>query len=117
MKAIIRSITSPDVDVQTYRSANPEDDGLLLTLYIGPENGKGEESFDLMVCTPMWLRRKVTVEGPVIGRHHLIVDPLDLGVAALFLAEQVSNLEAPTWPELAEKLARLGHWEFEDYQP
>src|SRR5262245_52097841 len=34
----------------------------------------GEESFDVSVCTPVWLAEHVAAEGPLVGRHHLIVD-------------------------------------------
>jgi hypothetical protein len=117
VRAAVRSVSSPDVDVRTYRSRTPEDDGLLLSVYVGPDSGPGEESFDLIVCTPLWLKRKIASNGPVIGRHHLIIDPLDLQVARRFLIEQVGQLEAPTWQGLAEKIARIGKWEFEDYRP
>ncbi|WP_144311975.1 Imm8 family immunity protein [Actinopolyspora erythraea] len=32
-----------------------------------------------------------------------------------FLEKYVSALEAPTWDRLAEKIGRLGQWEFEWY--
>lgn len=76
-----------------------------------------EESFDVLVCTPTWLARVVATEGPQVGRHRLIVEKLNLHEAKLFLLRQVERLEAPTWPELAAKLSRLGYWEFEDYRP
>lgn len=34
-----------------------------------------------------------------------------------FLRMRFETVQADSWPELAEKLARLGHWEFEDYSP
>lgn len=117
MRAAVRSISSPDVDVSTYSSTSPDDDGLLLTLYVGPADGPGEESFDLLVCTPLWMRRRVEDRGPLIGRHHLIMEPMDLAAAQAFVTDCVEQMEAPTWPELAQKLARIGHWEFEDYKP
>jgi hypothetical protein len=32
-----------------------------------------------------------------------------------FLTRRVENLTGETWREVAEKVARLGLWEFEDY--
>jgi hypothetical protein len=33
------------------------------------------------------------------------------------LTRAVESEEAPTWPELAIKIGRIGKWEFEDYRP
>ncbi|WP_205857175.1 immunity 8 family protein [Phytoactinopolyspora endophytica] len=117
MRAAIRSFYSADVDIDAYVPEDPENDGVWLRLLVGPADGPGEESFDVLVCTPLWLRKAVSREGPRIGRHHLIVDPFDLSEAKEFLARQVASVEAPDWPTLGDKLARLGYWEFEDYQP
>lgn len=38
-----------------------------------PREADGEESFDLLVCTPMWLAREVADAGPQVGRHRLII--------------------------------------------
>lgn len=117
MKAALRSLSSADIDVETYVPDDPATDGVWIRLIVGPADGPGDESFDVLVCTPNWLRNVVAEEGPQIGRHRLIVDPFDLTVARDFLRRQVESVEAPDWPTLAEKLGRLGYWEFEDYQP
>ena len=83
---------------------------------VGPADGPGEESFDVLVCTPRWVERLVQEKGPLIGRHYLIVNQLDIPESVRFLAKQVQSLEAKDWSSLAEKLARIGQWEFEDYQ-
>jgi hypothetical protein len=117
MRAAVRSVHSVDVDVDTYTPDDPENDGVWLRLIVGPADGPGEESFDVLVCTPLWLRAVVAKEGPQIGRHHLIVDPFDLTEAREYLRRQVESLEGADWPTLGGMLARIGYWEFEDYQP
>jgi hypothetical protein len=118
MRANVLSIWSPDVDVAAYRPQDPSDDGFLLTIYAGPSDGPGHESFDLTVCTPSWLARRVREVGrPLVGRHYLIVESMDIEVVLAFLRKQVESIEAPTWSEVAAKVGRLGHWEFEDYRP
>lgn len=102
---------------ETYMSPDPLDDAFWLRMMIGPPDGPGEESFDVLVCTPAWLAGVVSKEGPQIGRHRLIIEKLDLHVAETFLRRQVERLEATTWDELAAKISRLGYWEFEDYRP
>lgn len=113
----MRSVYSADVDVDAYVPEDPENDGVWIRLVLRPADGLGEESFDVLVCTPLWLRGVVAKEGPQVGRHHLIVDPFDLGEARAFLRRQIESIEAADWPTLAGKLARLGFWEFEDYRP
>lgn len=117
MRAAVRSVYSSDVDVDSYVPEDPERDGVWVRLIVGPADGPGEESFDVLICTPLWLREVVAKEGPQIGRHHLIVDSFDLGEASAFLRRQMESVEANDWPTLGAKLARIGHWEFEDYQP
>lgn len=63
MRAVLRSAHSADVDLATYVPADPADDGVWVRLIVGPAGGPGEESFDVLVCTPLWLRRVVRVQG------------------------------------------------------
>jgi hypothetical protein len=88
-----------------------------VTVYAVPADGPGEESYDLTVCTPQWLSRKVRESGPVLGRHLVIVEPLDMAGVGRFLTRQIESQEAPDWPTLGQKLGRIGFWEFEDYRP
>jgi Immunity protein 8 len=117
IRATIRRFHSPDVDVEAYEPADPADAGFLLQLIVGPSGGPGEESFDVTVCTPAWLGRTLLGSGPLIGRHLLIVDTIDLPRIKSFLQAQIEKLDEATWLELAAKLGRLGRWEFEDYTP
>lgn len=116
MRAVVRAVYSVDVDVDTYVPDDPEKDGVWLRFIVGPADGPGEESFDILVCTPLWLREVVANEGPQIGRHHVIVDPFDLTQAKEFIRGKFESAEAPDWSILGDKLARIGHWEFEDYR-
>lgn len=115
MRAHVREVYSPDIDVERYTPLNPHDDGQWVRFIIGPDNAPGEESFDVLVCTPAWLSDVISTDGPQIGRHHLIVDPMDLNEAITFLRRRFESLTAADWDGLAEKLSRIGHWEFEDY--
>lgn len=116
MRAIIRALYSSDVDVDSYVSPNPHNDGIWIRLLIGPLGEGGEESFDVLVCTPTWLQSVVEHEGPQLGRHRLVMAQLDLAEAANFLRALIESLEAPNWTILAEKISRIGFWEFEDYR-
>jgi hypothetical protein len=41
---------------------------------LGPRDGEGEESFDIVVCTPKWLAEKYGPADALVGLHKLIVD-------------------------------------------
>jgi hypothetical protein len=114
MRARLRGVHSPDVDdLAAYR---PSSDGfaVLMQLLVGPDDGSGEESFDVLVCSPRWLQQQ---PAPVIGRHHLVVSHFDLGAIEEFLRRQVESCAGETWSEVASKVGRIGRWEFEDYTP
>jgi hypothetical protein len=117
MKATVRSMFSPDADLATFSPADPGDVSVLVQVIVGPQGGPGEESLDVFVCTPRWVARRVHEVGPVIGRHHLIVERWDYSAIRTFLRDVIESEEAPSWPELGERLSRIGKWEFEDYQP
>ena len=118
MKAEIKKLFSLDVDDLTqYIPDDPERFGLSLRLIAGPYSEPGEESFDLVVCTPRWIAENLGEEGTLIGRHHLIVDHYDYVQLRKFVEKYVNQCTGNTWHEVAEKLGRLGKWEFEDYRP
>lgn len=117
MKVILKDLHSPDIfDLESYAPDSPDEFGFLLQAMFGPEDEEGEESFDMMICTPKWLEN--SMKGAVYsGRHHLIVRSLDITAIRQFLINYARECAAPSWEEAANKLARLGKWEFEDYQP
>ncbi|HEV2885883.1 MAG TPA: immunity 8 family protein [Jatrophihabitans sp.] len=117
MRAVIRRLHSPDADLDTYLPIDPTDVGVLVQIMAGPEGKPGEESFDVVVCTARWLDRWVAEHGPLVGRHHLIIERWDLARIRRYLTQAVESEEAATWGELAVRIGRIGKWEFEDYQP
>ena len=117
MRATVRRLQSPDVDLDTFEPDDPENVGILIQIIAGPTDGPGEESFDVIVCTPRWLKDLVRLEGPLVGRHHLVVDRYDSLQITSYLTIAVETEEARNWPELAIRICRLGNWEFEDYEP
>ena len=113
MRAEIRSITSYDVqDPATWR---PKSAGwsLGVVMRIGPKHEEGEESFHLEVCDPRWIAERVRRERIIDGRHLLVVEEFQWPTIVGFLEKRVSAYEVDSWNGLAERLSRLGHWEFE----
>lgn len=98
--------------------ADPASFGFTARMVVGPLNSSGGESFDVWVCTPEWLAVECQRQGGILdARHHVVVDFGSFDQRALreWLQARVERAEGPTWPELANRLSRLGHWEFEDY--
>jgi Immunity protein 8 len=117
VRAGVRRFHSPDAELDFYVPEDSEDVGLLVQMMVGPAGKPGEESFDVLVCTPRWLDRRVREGGPLIGCHHLVIERWDAARIRHYLTDAVESEEAPTWPELAIKISRIGKWEFEDYRP
>jgi hypothetical protein len=116
MRAEVGSTSVQDADTGNSTPDAPADDSATVSFFIGPAGGRGEESFDVTVCTPRWLTRELERVGrPIIGRHLLIVDRIDLRRDIEYLTATFQQFRAETWPELGAKLARIGGWEFEDY--
>lgn len=112
MKPVLRHLHSPDVqDLQSF--VPPPTFSILVQLIVGPSDGPGEESFDVLLCSPQWLAER---EKPTVGCHHLIVPKYDYDVLLAFLDEYLEGCEGRNWDEVAAKVGRLGKWEFEGYQ-
>ena len=117
MKAEIKRFHSPDVDnLVDFVPPESECFGFLLQVFIGPLGVDAEESFDIVVSTPIWLAKKVGEFGSLWGRHHLIVGRYDFEAIRVEIERCVAECEGADWGEVALRLSRRGKWEFEDYQ-
>jgi hypothetical protein len=116
MRAVLRRLHSPDIyDLATFTPRKPDNFGLLLQILVGPENGAGEESFDVFVCTPRWLLENHRDEDIVMGRHTLIMFGYDSDRLQRMIRERVPEARGTSCQDVVVKLGRLGRWEFEDY--
>ena len=87
-----------------------------LRLIGGPEDSRGDESFDLPICSPAALEKECEREGFVLGRHRLIVHEYNFLRLRQIIEKLVRSCSSKTWQEIAEKVGRIGYWEFEDYE-
>jgi Immunity protein 8 len=118
MRAKLKKLHSPDVArLASYVPPASHNFGFLLQLMVGPEGSEGEESFDVMVCTPEWLKENRNTADFIVGRHYLIAFEYDYNRLFNFLERYCSECTGETWQEVAQQLGRLGKWEFEDYKP
>lgn len=116
VRAELKRLHSPDVfDIDEASIDHEKPFSVLVQAMFGPRGSEGEESFDVVVCNPEWVEQIVRVEGLLSGRHHLIMSRFDATRIREFLTAAANESSGSTWREVAEKLSRIGKWEFEDY--
>ncbi len=115
MNAELRRIYSPDAaDLALWRPDGPSW-SLLLQLMVGPADAPGEESFEVTLCSAAWLQTRAAQDGIVDLRHCFVTENYDYATVVNFFAARVSRCSGDDWAQVAAKLSRIGHWEFEDY--
>ncbi|XVX18676.1 Imm8 family immunity protein [Actinomycetota bacterium] len=117
MRAVLKNL---DLEPDPASLPNdPAEFSLLARMIVGPADMPGEESFDVIVCTPEWLAKACSQVGGIYNaRHHLVVnfDGFDQRALRAWLSARVREVEADTWAEVGHRLGRLASWEFEDYR-
>jgi hypothetical protein len=109
----LKRLHSPDIDLESFFPEEDDCFGFLLQAFFAPGEG---ESFDIFICTPKWLERNMK-EGDILsGRHYLFVKRYDLEAIRRYLQKWSQHCGGANWREVAQKLSRLGGWEFEDYK-
>ena len=118
MKAILKDFYSTDVDTPliNYIPSSPDNFGFLARLVIGEETLGGEESFDIFICTPLWLISNHKLSDIIIGRYYLIVFEYNYKNIYNKLKNTIEDIEADTWDEIGLKIGCIGKWEFEEYE-
>ena len=116
MKPALKSIYSPDVqDAERFVPPDPERFGILFSFTAGPQGERGEDIFQVMVCTGAWLQGQAEQDGIMSLRHYILVPRYDYAAVLRFLESALSSIEAESWEDIASRISRLAHWEFEDY--
>jgi hypothetical protein len=85
---------------------------VLVQAMVGPDNGPGEESFDVCVVTPSYLKAQ---KGPRWGRGLLIVEAFDWVVVRQVVEERLAVVSGGTWQEIGSELNKDLLWEFDNY--
>jgi len=114
-RACVRHFISPDVDLEDFRPEDPDDFWFLVQALVGPCGEEGEESLQVIVCTPRYLARRAVTEPVIFGRPLVIVNSANLPEILDAIRAAIEKVEAPTWNQVADRLSRLGIYEFEDY--
>lgn len=116
MNAALKDLYSPDIyDLSNFSPGSPDNFCILFQALVGLKTTEGEESFDIQVCTPQWFLSNLKEDDVVSGRHFLIVLTFDFERIYNRIKELIESCNGNNWVEIAEKVSRIGHWEFEDY--
>jgi hypothetical protein len=86
-----------------------------LVFAAGPLGSVGADNFHVTVCTPEALATMVARDGDVIGRHFVFVASINPRRVEETIRDRLRRLDGDSWTDLAEKIGRIGHWEFADY--
>ena len=121
MRAHLFSLFSADtgaIDLSDYVPDDPEYVGLYVEADVGVEGEEGADSFGFAVRTPRWLADEAaqSATGYLAARHYLILPRWDFQLLWKAITELCAQAEGPDWESVAARLARYGHWEYEDFQ-
>lgn len=116
MRAILKRLYSPDVDIEKFIPENERFFGFLMQAMIGPQDSGGEESFDFLVCTPGWLEARSASEPCVFGRGLILVFRYDLNFIKKMVEQLCLSTSADSWNRIANQIDKYADWEFSDYQ-
>jgi hypothetical protein len=117
MLSEVKNIISPDIiNFQSYWPEDEESFSFLLTVLVGPKGENVEESFDIVVCTPKWLLSKYDKNETILGADKLIVFEFNMERILARIRKLFDNCSGSDWNDIAIKLSRVGHWEFENYR-
>ena len=119
MKAKLKELHSPDIDLETFVPDDPKNFWFALEASIGVDGECGADLFVFEVYTPEALadRRASGCLGEVVfGRNIIIVFSYDFRTLKLSLERYCDNCVEDDWEALSAKLSRIGKWEFEDYK-
>lgn len=116
MKAVLRRLHSPDVADLTSWTPDGDSWQLLVQAILGPDDGPGEESFDVVVCSPQVVANWATADGRWWGQYTLVVTRWDYTALEAAIRDLLARCDGPDWSTVAGRLAHFMHWEFTDYR-
>ena len=70
---------------------------------IGPQDGDGEEFFDITICPPKWLMENYRSTDVLLGLHKLIVFRYDYSRIQKFIEKFLMRCSDNTWEEVWPK--------------
>lgn len=118
MKAVLKELYSLEIKgpLREFRPNDPENFAISVRMMIGPDSAPGAESFDLLVCTPIWIAEDCDAYKHVWGHQKLIVPAFDFESIERLIRSYCEHCVGDDWPAIARQLSLIGQWEFEGYR-
>ena len=116
VRAELKSLDSADaVDgLDHFQPADPSVFSLSIGATIGLAGEEGGDLFYFNVATAAWFANDPPPKGFEFLRH-LLVTRWDYELVRRAISDLCRRTEGHDWNEVAAKLSRHAHWEFEDY--
>jgi len=108
----LKSLHSPDLP-QDQEPVDPADAAVLFEASIGPKGREDAEVFSFVAITPRALARD---QGTRWGRGYLILNHVSWAGVETAVRNLLSQCSGDNWAQVAERLNREMHWEFEAYR-
>jgi len=117
MRAELRTLDSADAPegLSSFAPGDPERFSVAVAATVGPAGGEGGELFYFNVVTSAWLVEHPPPKGFEFVRD-LLVTRWDYETVRRAISDLCFHTEGEDWSEIATKLSRHAHWEFEDYR-
>ena len=118
LKAKLKHIHTWDVDLDTFKPKAEEFFGFWVEAEIGPRNDNSKEIYQLLICTPDWIKNELlTTQTPsLLVRAILIVSKYDLTEIEKTIQNYLDKCTGENWDEISEKINRVAISEFEGYK-
>jgi hypothetical protein len=112
----IKSLSSPDVEVDVWQPEPSDGVCFLLEAEIGERGDDRRDLFQIIVATPEGLRTLTPTEPPVLtDRATLVLTEFSWPALHRVLARIVRECAADDWSATVLRLQRYFRWEYEDY--
>jgi hypothetical protein len=108
----LKSLHSPDLP-ERQEPGDPADVAMLVEASIGPQGQDRAEVFSFVAITPRALARD---EGTRWGRGYLILNHVSWASVEAAVRNLLLRCSGDNWAQVAERLNREMHWEFEAYR-
>lgn len=115
VKPVLKRIHYPDLMPGWENNFDPEKFCFLAQAMFGPEGEHGEESFSIKICSPGWLMSELDNRNIISGRNLLVMKEFNMELIEAYLKRATSTITEKSWSDVATKLSKFAHWEFEDY--
>jgi hypothetical protein len=116
LRVIVKNIYVGDkIPLKSFCPERKDHFGAWVSVQIGPDIEEKTFIYQMLVCTPNWIENEYRSLNAVWGRHMLIVFQYDPNHIQSEIEKYVAQCTGKSFWEIAQKIARVGAWEFEDY--